>query len=319
MSNFDVAICMDQGSLNQVINSIFNRQSLRAKLFNGSQSTTLAGVQVQVGWEVLVPPTVTLTPPTAEQWSSSVKRDGSTAQPTGNAFMVTFPQLHVLRTKSNGEQSEATTSVEAICTVAIVNDRLSITPLAAIVNLSGATDFDTVIYKAIIIPQVLNMAGQMLAGEQIPAISFQGVSFGPLTLGVGGGRLIGVAALVGQPTPQPPDPGSLPGGAPFYVLLSPAALNQMASVGVQQMAGKGASTSGSQGFGIGSADYNASIRLDNASAGIDPGDLTMINAQVGISAAASAGITTVVGQVINDIGNGVVSVVNQIGDAFKSY
>lgn len=82
MSNFDVAICMDQGSLNQVINSIFNRQSLRAKLFNGSQSTTLAGVQVQVGWEVLVPPTVTLTPPSAEQWSSAVKRDGSTAQPT---------------------------------------------------------------------------------------------------------------------------------------------------------------------------------------------------------------------------------------------
>jgi hypothetical protein len=310
MSNYDVAIVMNQAALNGVLASLFAQQNLRSQLFSGSQQASVLGTKTTVSWSVLQTPTVTLSPPSAQQWSQAIKQDGSTPQPAQNALVVSFPALQVSETSTN----PSTVPVEAIV-VASINSKnaLSLAPVAVIVDLSKASTFDQTLYKEIIIPQVLNLTTSMLSGEQIPNISFQGVQFGSLVLSVGNGLLAGVANLNGKPAPAAPDLTSLP-NQNFYILLSHDAMQQIASTGSHQLQGQSTHTSGSKSFGIGSADYNAGIKLNNASASVSSSDLTRVNASVDVSASASAGIN-----LFDSIGQTIVSIGQQIGNAFKSY
>jgi hypothetical protein len=325
MSNYDVAISIDQATLNRVIATAFGRQSLRSKLFSGRQTITFQGVQVTVGWEVQQVPTLSLTPPSTQQWQNAIKQDGGAAQPMQNAFVVNIPQLKVTMENTSGKIEEATTSVEAICTISInaLNNKLSLDPVALVVDLSQASAFDKVIYRTFLIPQVLHMADSLLSDEQFPDIDFKGIRFGPAVLIVGTGRIVAIANLQGKPAPSAPPADSFPDG-PLYILLSREAMQQVVSRGTQDLRGKRVSASGSRDFTVGKANYNVSLQFDSVSASLT-NDLTVVNASLGVSVSASAGVDVVSaigGTIVNaakTVGDGVVSAGKAVADAFSSY
>lgn len=318
MSNFDVALGMNTATLNGMISSLYGMQSLRNSLFAGSQSENIAGVQSTIAWNVLQVPTITLEAPTSQQWSSALGAGGTTPSPVANAITVSFPNVQVSMTPSGGQMQQATIPMVVICSVSIANAQLTLTPVGVIVDLSNASAFDQVVYKAVLIPQALQVAGSMLSGEKIPNISFNGVNFGEMVLSVGNGQIVGVAYLSSNSaTPPAPDVSSMP-NEPFYVLLSPAAMQQVVNSGTAGLQGKSASTSGSQSFGIGSADYNASVQLANVSASVNPGNLASVTASVSVQASASAGVN-IFSSIINQIGSGLESAGQAIANAFSSY
>ncbi len=322
MSNFDIGICIDQTTLSGVIAALYARPSLKSQLFSGRQTIAIMGVNLTVGWDVQQAPTVSLNPPSAQQWQNAVKSDGSVPQPVENAFLVQFSQVRVEKQPDSGGAMATTTSFAAICTVSLTNNALTITPMAVVIDLSQASEFDQVMYRMLIIPRVLNLVGTVLSGQQLPDIDFQGTRFGAAVLTVGNGQLTVVANLAGQPAPAAPAPDRLPGG-PFSILLSPQAMQQIANRGTRDLQGKTTGTSGSQSFGIGTANYRANVRLDHVSATVSPGDPTTVNAAVGVAVSASAGVDIlgVVGDAVEQgaeaVGGGVVTAAKATAGALE--
>ena len=300
MSNYDVAISMDQATLNRIVTSLFARPALRSKLFSGTQTATFAGVNATVGWEVQEAPVLNLQAPAPSMWQHAVKQDGGTQPPSANAFVLHLPKLKVSRNVSTGGVQETVVPLDVICTAGLANNQLRYNALAVVVDLSSASAFDQAIYKAIIIPKVLQMASSILGNQHIPNLDFHGTQFGPVVLSIGNGRIAGVANLAGKPAPVNPSFDSIP-SLPFAVLLSQQVVQQVAQQGSQGLQGKTANTGGSQSFGIGDASYNASLRIDRVSVTVS-GDLTVAHAAVQLAASASAGVS-----VLSTIGGAVVS------------
>lgn len=335
MSNYDIAISLDESALGRIVAVLYGRPGLRGTLFQGTQTATVRNVSTTVGWDVQAVPLVRLAPPTDDQWKAAVKADGATApQPSGNAFILNFPQLRVTRTLDSGEVQDATLPVDVICTVDVRDNQLQLDAQAALVDLSSAPAMDRLFVYPLLIPQVLRMSDSMLSGGQIPDVNFNGLRFGEVKLGVGAGRLVAVAGLPGGPAPDLPDPASLPDGD-FYVLLSPAAVHQAASAGAAGLVGKEAGVSGSQGFGVGDASYNANVKVTSADAQ-PAGDLTSLTVAVGVEVSAGAGVDMLnaIGQQITNaattVGDGVTDAAKTVGsgletagkaaaDAFSSY
>ncbi|HEY3364147.1 MAG TPA: hypothetical protein VGK74_03710 [Symbiobacteriaceae bacterium] len=332
MSTCDVIICVDQATLGGIVAALYGRPSLRDKLFRGSRAVDVLGVNVNVTFDVLQPPVISLNSPTDEQWRLGITKDGNPAQKAPNAVVVHFGQVKVGKQREAGGYDETTTAFDAICTIGLANNTLAIDPLAVIVDLSHASPDDQIIFPAVVIPQILQMVGTMLSGEHLPDINFQGIRFGDVVLSVGGGRLAAVANLAGKPAPGAPLLDSLPPGQ-FYLLLSPAVMQSFADSAAAGMNGKQLPPqSGSQGFGVASAEWNANARLDHVSARVSPADMTSLDLAVTVSIDASAGVNILgpLGDLVNKAGNaivdagktvgdGIVDTANKIADAFSSY
>lgn len=324
MSSYDIAISMNETSVDRILSSLYGKPGIRNTIFKGTKTSTVMDVEVILGWDVLSPPTVSLYPPSPQQWKAAVKGDGDAPAPVTNAFLVNFPKVQVSKKSTSGSADSTDKRIQAICTAKMQSGQLSIDAQAVIVDLAGASDLDSAIYRLVLIPQVLKVADSLFSDKQIPDVGYDGVSFGEPSIAVGSGRLVGVANLSGKSAPAAPDTASLPNGN-FYVLLSRDAMAQIANNGVAGLRGKSASTSGSKGFGLGDAKYDASVRLVTISVRLSDGNLTTIPADVQIQASASAGVD-LFGGVINHVtdaaktaAKGVEDAGKAIGDAFKSY
>jgi len=311
MNAYDLVIGMDQSCVNKMITSLYSRQTLRDKLFAGDKTTDILGTEIKVSWRVESAPIVSLDAPSSDQWNKAIKSNGNVQAPIDNAFLVHMKQLRLTQSQQNGGSNlETTTALSIICHMSINEKKLYISPMAVIVDLSSASESDKLIYKSIIIPKVLDMAGQMLSGEQLPKINYQGLQTGTPLLAIGNGRLVAVANLEGGSDPATPTAADFPNET-FYTLFSRHALQNIMDIGAKDIAGQSTSTSGSQGFGIGKASYNASIRIDSVSISPASNDLTQADAEMRISASASAGIS-ILPPFLGEVGQGVTTAANTV-------
>jgi hypothetical protein len=322
--SYDIAIGADEATLTRTLGQLYARPGLRDRLFRGEQVADLSGVQVPVGWDIQAAPSVRLSAPTEPQWKEAVKEDGNTPQPTQNAFILHLPTVHVSRKQTSGESQDATLPIDVICTAAIDGNRLKLDAEAVIVDLSAAPKFDQLIYRRLIIPQIIKLADSALTAQQFPALQLGGMRFGVAVLAIGDGRAVAVASLEGRPTPPAPSPGGFAVGG-FFALLSRDALQSGVRDAVRGFVGKSIPTSGSKGFGLGTADYSASVTISSASAEPAPNDLLTLTGSIGLSASASGGISVVdtitkgletAGQTIAE---GAKTAGEAIANAFKSY
>jgi|GEM_PF-2217384 len=314
MSAFDVAICMNESALNRVIASIYARPGFRDSLFRGSRQVSVGGVALSVGYDVLVPPTVRLEAPSPAQWQAAIRADGNAAAPTANALVAHFPQVTVTKSPGTPAASSSTITFDAIAVASLQGGRLAISPVGVCIDLSHSSSDDQILYRAVIIPRVLEMLATLLSAESVPNIHFQGVRFGAAVLTLGDGRLAAVANLDGRPGPAAPAPGSLP-AVPFCVLLSQAAMQGVAAAGTAGLRGKHLSQSGGASFGIGTAQYTATLTVDGLSVQVQ--DPVTVNANVALSASASASVD-VLGYVWDQISGGVTSAAGTVADGIQT-
>lgn len=328
MASYDLAVSGDVTLLNNSVQTLYNRPSLRAKLFTGSTTQQIMGANTTVSWNVLVPPVFSFEAPSDQVWTASVDANGAAPARVPNAFTVAFPQVQVSQQAPKTSLQQAVTSVTAICVLQTSGGSAGPKTIAAMANLTGASEIDRAIYTQIIIPQSINTANAMLSGLVLPQITFHNLSFGTPAFAIGSGRCVMVANLAGSSAPAAPAPDSVPAG-PLVVLLSPAAMQQIVNIAAAGLPGQSANTSGSQNFGLGSASYSASIQVNSISATVDPQNPRSINANVSLQASANAGITIlggVVGDIVHGIetaaeavASGVSSVISDIGHALSGY
>lgn len=310
-----MAICMNESALQGIVASLFARPAFRQNLFAGTGTVTVAGVPLTVAYDVVAAPTVLLSAPTPAQWQIAIQAGGGAARPATNAVVLHFPQVTVTRSPHTAQAASATVSFDAIAVVALNAGQLQIRPLGVCIDLSAASADDQILYRGLIIPRVLDMLATLLAAESVPAIRFQGVRFGDAVLVVGAGRLAAVANLEGRPAPAAPAPEGLP-AVPFCVLLSPPAMQAVAVAATAGLQGKQLSQSGSASFGIGTADYQATLHVDSLTLQVQ--SPTTVLAHTGLTASASASVD-VVGAIWDQISGGVDTAANAIANAFSSY
>ncbi len=325
--SYDIAISMDQDGLNRIVDSLYSRPGIRSRLFKGSDTENIEGLSASASWDVLRSPRVSLTAPSGQQWRDAIGPGGTAPRRADGVFVVVFDSIKISYSLA-GENGGGTISAQALCKAGIRDgDELFFDALGVVVpGLATASRADQSIYKHLAIPMVLNTVNSMLSGAQIPELDFQGLRFGKAALAVGAGRLAAFANLSGG-APSPPAMNSMPGGS-FYVLLSRNAVQRIATTGSQGLRGESVSERGRESFGLGKATYHARARLESISAS-PASDLTQVNAQVEVSASASAGIDVFgaifkeVGKTVEEtgkkIGNTTKDVVNTVGDAFSSY
>jgi hypothetical protein len=309
--SFDVALGMDERTLSEVLASLYDRPSLKARIFSGTQQIHEMGISTMVSFEVEAPPVVRLMPPSSDQWNRAIKRDGSAVQPTANAMVVMLPKLKLSRPKSDGTLQEGVISLDAIVTVTIVDQRLSYDALAVVIDLSGATPLDRIIYRKVVIPMALDAVDRAFGQPHIPNIAFRGLSFGPIALQVGDGRVVGIANLAGKPPAGPQPDHALP-HEPFFILLSREALQIACQSGTADLVGRTDGTSGSANFGIGTATYEGRVRVDDIAVRVED-DPTTVDVAVAVSASAQAGV-----DVIDQIWDGIKTGGNAVADAGKT-
>jgi hypothetical protein len=319
VSAFDVVICLGQQNLNKITVALHQRPGLRERLFKGNHSADVEGVQANVSWDVLQPPVFDLKPPSGSQWADAIRADGSAqTAPSANGFTVTLPALNVNMSSGSSPPTGTTTAVDVICTIGLSGRIVSVVPLGVLIDLSNASPMDQLIYKQMLIPHLLAQINTMLSGEKIPKIDFRGLAFGNASLLVEGGRAVAAAFLEGNPgTPDVQALRSAPPGA-FYVLLGGNALQQVVQAGVQPLRGQTKSVGGNASFGIGSANYSASLRLDSLNAQIRTP--TSLRVEANVTLAASAGVdvfAAILDQIKNGVTDAAQAVANVASDSAK--
>jgi hypothetical protein len=93
MAGFDLAISIDQETINGVIASLYQRPDLRRNLFRGTHSVPApGGAPVTVSYDVQQPPTIALWAPTPYQWRQAVKGEDATGAepPVFGSFVAYF-------------------------------------------------------------------------------------------------------------------------------------------------------------------------------------------------------------------------------------
>ncbi len=332
LQGFDLLISLDENTFNRIIASLYEKPNLKKELFHGTQEAVLQNVNVSVSWNVLAAPTVSLNPPSDSQWKNAYKENGQSLNALENAFVLTFPSLKIYR-KQAGDVQETTIPVSAICSVRINPEvsNISVDAVGLIVDLSSAKPLDKLIYQNIIIPKILKLADSLLVAEQIPKINLHDAKFGKAVLRVGGGKVCAVANLENKSAlPTIPDAKDLPTNRPFYVLFSREFVQKIATESIGSLVGKKVQTSGSKGFGIGDASYDATVVLNKVDAQV-LANPTSVFANMNVSISANAGVdvfgpiigkivdaaTYVAGGVVSvgtTIGNGVVDTANTVGN-----
>ena len=316
MPDFDVAVIVGEKNMNSVVHELFSRRATVANLFSGQSSTTIEGLQISFSWKILSPPVFRLAPPSEQLWGQAITAGGETVSPHENACVVSLPDFSFSVTASGNAPTQSTLSLCMICSIAVADQTMKIVPAGICVDLSSVGSFDQILYRSVLVPQLLAQAGVFLGSQAIPKIDMAGMSLGAPTLLVEDGRAVAAAFLSGKPgSPDREALRTVPGGD-FHVLLSRDALRGVVRNGVQSLRGRTEATDGHAGFGIGQANYSASIRLDSLDAEILTA--TTLRVQAGVTVQASAGVDVLPG-VFDQIGQGVTQAANAVANAFKSY
>jgi hypothetical protein len=289
MSQFDVAIGMNEATLDQGVSGLYANSEARQKLFKGSQTGTLGNSQYTASWDIQAAPTFSFEPPSESQWSCSIDDQGqnpTTPIPIENMFQMVFPQFYGKYTLGTSEPVSGTTEVIAFVQMTIQGNKITLAPLSVWLDESKMSGWDQYILNQVILKNVLQQATRMLSGMNIPPLSFS-LSGAKIELSapvgtVGNGWLILAASL---PSKGAPDiTGVTWPNQPLFVLMSSDVVNQVVNALASQLNGKKFSNDGSKNGGKWS--YTATIdRLDNVQP--DSSDLTKINANVLFSFDAS--------------------------------
>lgn len=311
MAGFDIAICMGESLINKALTVMFGRPSLRDALFSGSQDFDVEGTPMSVKWDIPEAPTAILSVPTPAEWNAAVKAGGEGMAPEEDAFLLRLASTKLSLSGGASAGQAKTRNFDIVCTARIDNNNAELKAVAILIeDMGSAPLIDRAMYKALL-PRLLAAANGALAGAELPNISLP-ITFGPASLRILPGRIVAVAMLDGAAAPEPPDD---PPTDEFAVLLSPAAVQRTIDLMLPQFQNQSSSTNGSQGFGIGTAQYSASIALTNLSMQVDGADPTNVHAQTNpqISAAAGVDLLGPLGDLAKQAGAGIVTGATVVG------
>ncbi len=272
MGNFDMAVGIDGNTMDQGSTTLY--QKLYPKLFKGSQTITLEGIEFTVGWDVQSAPTFILSPPAnAEALLRSHLMGMAAHYPVDSKAMVDtyftamggsifqMSMADVEMTVSGGSNSGTDkVSVTIVVEANSAGGKMTLNPIKATGKTTNPSDQS--LLNKVILPQAMNMARTILSGINLPPLKFGSVQLTAPALIVSNNHIVALANLAGKSVPSAPFPSSWP-QQPFFALLSPEAKIEMAKMSTSYINGKQFGKSGKLGFKIGDLHYNANITMGN--------------------------------------------------------
>lgn len=279
MTPFDLAVSLDQTTLNTAFAQFYAKPEARNGIFKGTLTRELGGVQIVVTYDFQQAPSFVIGPPSASDWSTSI--DASGKNPTGpppstNAFTVMLPQFNGTVSIAGGTPVGGTTLVKVFATGAMGADgKATFTPLSVWLDESQMGAIDKAILNGLIIPQILATTATFLSGLTIipPAISVgnKQIALTGQTMTIAASSLVLTASLAqgsgGRTVTAMPS-------QPLSVLMSPELLTAVASAG---MVG---STSGGEGESTGTK-YKYQITITSTTA-LAPAEGQPISLAIGL-------------------------------------
>lgn len=289
MSNYDVALVVDAGTLNTGMTQLYANATAQDKLFKGNETVGTGGV-VSVDWKIGAAPTFVLTPPDAKVWNDPNVFSPTTAPkpaaPTDQMFQLTLTAVTTTINLEQGDPVPLSFALTVFAQLNVTSEHVVMSSVAVLpINVEPAQE----LYLQIVCSIVYNKVSALLAGYKIPAnINVEGQAFTPPVVAVIAGYLVVASNLTANGTPD--ISGVTWPQKPLGVLLGrkllAALVNQYSTAIVQKLDDAKIDNSDSNWTGSYSLDggvSNASIALAST--------LPNINITATVSATASVGVS----------------------------
>lgn len=294
MSTFDVAIGLDQTSINGVISQLFDNATLKAKIYQGNVTKDISPLgNVSLTYTVNAAPTIVLAAPAKSDWDKALPADGP-AYPASNAFQLSLSNVTVEFTVASAKPVTAMGSISVYGTLSVANDLLNLNVQKVLLDETDFSAVDQLIVNGIIIPQALEIAHNTVSGVAIPRIPTFNQSIGGKTValefqdpvaGILDEQLIIATAIEGNAAP------SLSGFTPpankgMYLL---SGINPINKVLGTVMAGYNSSGNPKTGGSAFNAEASYSVTVDTAQMAIEGSNLQISVTFDDITASAGVG------------------------------
>ncbi len=190
MSNYDVALVVNAGTLNTGMTQLFANTTAQATLFKGTQTVGEMGITT-VDWTIDAAPQFVLTPPTSVQWNDPNTFAPTTAPkpaaPTDQMFQVTLSSLTTTINLQQGAPVALNFTMTVFAQVTIAGNQVVLGSVAVLpANVQPVQE----LYLQLVCGIVYTRVAALLAGYKIPAtIAVEGQTFTAPAMNISGGYL----------------------------------------------------------------------------------------------------------------------------------
>ncbi|THU34882.1 hypothetical protein FAM09_23095 [Niastella caeni] len=279
--SFDIAVGVNQRQLNQC------SQDLVASvpgLFSGSGSDpSYPGISMT--WNTIEAPVFNLSPAgfTIGPKQEIVKTGMQFFTDQLAPFDVNFSNLQIILEQKDGDKIQLNINVTLSCFLYVLDNKLNLgIDHASYEHLPDP--MENIFVSKYVMPQLLDVAAETLAGLSIPSPDLAGITLSPIVATIEGGSIIAITNLWSN------GPAAIPEAFPwpeddFFALLSNKALQAVTNI---EVGTKNISGSGSVGTDVGGASYSYSINILNPVVNINGNAVDM---NFGVNGNVSASVT----------------------------
>ena len=299
-SNYDIAIGVDDTTINTAIAALYNNSTTREEYFKGSYSKDVSGQgEAKLTYDILQAPTVTLAPPSQDDWSAAIQKDSTSSDassPTppipADCFQVHFPSISGSESIDDGTPIDAKGELYVYLAAGLNDNVLSLDPVAVWFDTSGFSAWDAWFIPTVVVPAALQMASTILDKIKLPALpSYQSVSFNAPILSITNQQLVLATTLTTTKDAASLDGFSTPDQS-YYALISSDAITAVANAGAKSMLNvpqTGSEKTGDDATAWAKGSYSVSLKSFSATA--DTTDPTKVSVSISadISVSGSAG------------------------------
>ncbi len=222
MSTFDVAVGLDEATLNKALAQVFGHAGFGAKIARGQRKVPTPAGEINIAWDLKAPPTLSFVKPPDERWKAAIKGLHDEALPDPNLFTLVCPKLWVELQYADGVTQSDVMEVHLYALLQMAGGTVTVDPYGVWLDQDKLENVQSDVLRSLIFFG-LEMAEKVLTDLTLPEIpSDLGVNLGPPAAVIDGRRLIlGMALrpatvdLVGATWPE----------APLFVLGSHGLVN----------------------------------------------------------------------------------------------
>jgi len=276
MSTYDVAVGLDEVTLNKALAQVFGHAGFQEKVARGKQQTSTPIGEINITWELKAPPTVSFAKVPEDRWRTAIKGLHDKELPASNVLTLVCPELYAEIEYADGARESDTTEVNLFAHLKVAHGKMTVDPFGVWVDQSKLAEIQSSALNALVFFG-LELAETALTDLALPPMPSElGVELGPPAAAIDGSRLIVGLALK-------PGKVELTGGewpsAGLFVLGSHALVNGLVRAQLHQVRGQTFTwrreALGSPGDG-GAAVLEAAMEILEADVQVDAQELTQL-------------------------------------------
>ncbi len=195
MNTFDVAVGLDEATLNKALAQLFGHAGIQEKVARGQQKVPTPVGEIQISWELRAPPILSFQRPTPAQWQEAIKGLHDQELPAHNLFTLVCPDLWVGLEYADGKSESEALEVRLYAHLQVANGKVTVDPYGVWLDRSRLQKIQFDAFSALVFFG-LEMAEKAVTDIALPEFPPElGVRIGQPVAEIDGQRLIVAAAL----------------------------------------------------------------------------------------------------------------------------